>query len=65
MMTSHSHLRPDGTTFPPVTPDPPAPPGYRPPEVGEVLPAEEPAAETGTGDPAARTEEPRAEEPPD
>lgn len=23
-----SHLRPDGTTFPPVTPDPPAPPGY-------------------------------------
>ena len=23
-----SHLRPDGTTFPPVTPDPPPPPGY-------------------------------------
>ena len=23
-----SRLRPDGTTFPPVTPDPPAPPGY-------------------------------------
>ena len=23
-----SHLRPDGTTWPPVTPDPPAPPGY-------------------------------------
>ena len=23
-----SHLRPDGTVFPPVTPDPPAPPGY-------------------------------------
>lgn len=24
----HSHLRPDGSTFPPVTPDPPPPPGY-------------------------------------
>ena len=23
-----SHLRPDGTTWPPVTPDPPPPPGY-------------------------------------
>jgi hypothetical protein len=23
-----SHLRPDGTVFPPVTPDPPFPPGY-------------------------------------
>lgn len=23
-----SRLRPDGTVFPPVTPDPPAPPGY-------------------------------------
>jgi len=23
-----SNLRPDGTTWPPVTPDPPAPPGY-------------------------------------
>lgn len=23
-----SHLQPDGSTFPPVTPDPPLPPGY-------------------------------------
>ena len=23
-----SHLQPDGSTFPPVTPDPPPPPGY-------------------------------------
>jgi hypothetical protein len=23
-----SHLQPDGTTWPPVTPDPPPPPGY-------------------------------------
>jgi hypothetical protein len=23
-----SHLRPDGTAWPPVTPDPPPPPGY-------------------------------------
>ena len=28
-MNQHeSHLQPDGTTFPPVTPDPPPPPGY-------------------------------------
>lgn len=26
-----SHVRDDGTVFPPVTPDPPAPPGYRSP----------------------------------
>ena len=29
-----SHLRPDGTTFPPVTPDPPPPPGYVDPIAG-------------------------------
>jgi hypothetical protein len=23
-----SHLQPDGSTFPPLTPDPPPPPGY-------------------------------------
>jgi hypothetical protein len=33
-----SHLRPDGTVFPPVTPDPPAPPGYVSPlDVSPVL----------------------------
>ena len=26
-----SHLRKDGTVFPPVTPDPPPPPGYQSP----------------------------------
>ena len=31
MNTHESHLRPDGTIFPPVTPDPPLPPGYEPP----------------------------------
>ena len=31
MDTYESHLQPDGTTFPPVTPDPPLPPGYEPP----------------------------------
>lgn len=30
-MTDTSHLRPDGTVFPPVTPDPPLPPGYEDP----------------------------------
>jgi len=29
-----SHLRPDGTTWPPVTPDPPPPPGYVDPIAG-------------------------------
>ncbi|WP_156971596.1 hypothetical protein [Knoellia flava] len=28
MNHSTSHLQPDGTTFPPVTPDPPPPPGW-------------------------------------
>ncbi|WP_147063370.1 hypothetical protein [Knoellia locipacati] len=28
MEQHHSHLQPDGTTFPPVTPDPPPPPGW-------------------------------------
>jgi hypothetical protein len=28
MNVYESRLRPDGTTFPPVTPDPPPPPGY-------------------------------------
>ena len=37
-----THLQPDGTVFPPVTPDPPAPPGYVSPlegipEVEEVV----------------------------
>jgi len=33
-----SHLRPDGTVFPPVTPDPPAPPGYvSPVETSPIL----------------------------
>jgi hypothetical protein len=27
-MSTTSNLQPDGTTFPPVTPDPPPPPGY-------------------------------------
>jgi hypothetical protein len=37
-------VRPDGTIFPPVTPDPPKPPGYEEPEVldcGALEPPEE------------------------
>jgi hypothetical protein len=30
-MTNDSHVQPDGTVFPPVTPDPPYPPGYEEP----------------------------------
>jgi hypothetical protein len=32
-----SNLRPDGTVFPPVTPDPPDPPGYVSPLDGTAL----------------------------
>jgi len=34
-------LRPDGTVFPPVTPDPPPPPGYRSP-IGNLAELEAP-----------------------
>lgn len=30
-MTNSSHVQADGTIFPPVTPDPPNPPGYEEP----------------------------------
>jgi hypothetical protein len=35
MTDSTSQLRPDGTIFPPVTPDPPNPPGYEAPRMPE------------------------------
>jgi len=63
---SNPQLRPDGTTFPPVTPDPPAPPGYEPPEVLDVLTDDPPAAtDEDAGEPDRPTDEPQAEEPPD
>jgi hypothetical protein len=63
---SHPHLRPDGTTFPPVTPDPPPPPGYEPPQVADVLPEDQPAAtDENAGETGRPMEEPHAEEPPD
>lgn len=46
-MTNSSHLRPDGTTFPPVTPDPPFPPGYEAPEVVDAVLPESSAEEDG------------------
>lgn len=57
----HSHLRPDGTTWPPVTPDPPPPPGYVDPlEALDDAPDEpDSAASHGT----ATTGEPEAGEP--
>lgn len=36
METYESHLQPDGTTFPPVTPDVPAPPGAEEPVVPDL-----------------------------
>ena len=55
-MTPHtSRLRSDGTTFPPVTPDPPPPPGYVDPipaleaALGEETTADGTAAEDDVG----------------
>lgn len=31
MEIAESHLRPDGSVWPPVTPEPPSPPGYEDP----------------------------------
>ena len=54
-MTPHtSRLRPDGTTFPPVTPDPPPPPGYVDPleglDAGEERGARASAPDRGPAD---------------
>ncbi len=36
-MTETSNLQPDGTVVPPVTPEPPPPPGYEDPLSGSGL----------------------------
>jgi hypothetical protein len=52
MNVYESRLRPDGTIFPPVTPDPPPPPGYVDPiadleaALGDL--PDEPDGESGT-----------------
>lgn len=46
-----SHLRPDGTTFPPVTPDPPNPPGYQEPVLLDCGPVEVPESEAKPNEP--------------
>ena len=52
-----SHLRPDGTTWPPVTPDPPPPPGYVDP-IAELDAAldREPTSEPDADEPALAPE---------
>lgn len=43
MESAESHLRPDGTVWPPVTPEPPPPPGYHDPtadDAGSTAPGE-------------------------
>jgi hypothetical protein len=37
-----SHLQDDGSVFPPVTPDPPLPPGQQEIEVPEIVPVSAP-----------------------
>lgn len=49
MTSDTTHLRPDGTTFPPVTPDPPAPPGYVEPTIPDCLVSIETAAPSAEG----------------
>lgn len=56
-----SHLRPDGTTFPPVTPDPPPPPGYVDPLAG-LDAAPEPDEPAGGDAAGPRPEVTRAED---
>ncbi|WP_161988721.1 hypothetical protein [Pedococcus bigeumensis] len=46
-----SHLRPDGTTFPPVTPDPPVPPGYEEPVLLDCGAVQQPEPEADPTDP--------------
>ena len=42
-MTPHkSHLKDDGSVFPPVTPDPPRPPGQPEIEVPDIVPVRAP-----------------------
>jgi hypothetical protein len=41
--THESRLQPDGSTFPPVTPDVPEPPGVEVPRVPDIVP-ESPSA---------------------
>jgi len=57
MNTYKSRLRPDGTTFPPVTPDPPPPPGYVDP-IADLDAALEDPSEDGSGDEAGTEETP-------
>ena len=57
-----SRLRPDGTIFPPVTPDPPPPPGYVDPLEGlEDPPAAREALQRAPDDqPTEQLDEPRS-----
>lgn len=63
MTSDTSHLQPDGTVFPPVTPDPPLPPGYEPPpDLDPMVPhPEEGEPESAAAAPTGA----RQQEPPD
>ena len=52
-VTPHeSHLNSDGTVFPPVTPDPPLPPGQEDIQVPDILPVRSPGSPDRAPDPA-------------
>jgi hypothetical protein len=57
VVSYESNLQEDGTVFPPVTPDPPMPPGQEEIEVPEILPASEPEVPEG-GDSSKGNEPP-------
>lgn len=62
MNTHESHLQPDGSTFPPVSADPPPPPGYVDPlknledAIEDGLAAERGGTKAGAGDRAGSEE---------
>lgn len=67
MNPHESRLLPDGRVFPPVTPDPPAPPGQEEIVVPEVIDikAELPEAEAPEAEAPEQTTEEAPQEPPE
>lgn len=63
MTPYESHLRPDGTVFPPVTPDPPTPPGQEEILVPELDPSAVERAERRAEEARRSTEEDAGAEP--
>jgi len=60
-VTPHeSHLQSDGSVFPPVTPDPPTPPGLPEIEVPDIVPVRSPDGPDRAADTRRTTDTPGA-----